>query len=83
MDSDMTDEQVEELKQAFNIFDKDGNGTITTDELSNVLTSLGQTPSEEELEEFLQQMGGDNGRVRFDQYLVFMEKLMYPNGASE
>ncbi|CAL9029341.1 unnamed protein product [Prunus brigantina] len=83
MDSDLTDEQVEELKQAFDIFDKDGSGTITTDELRNVLTSLGQTPSEEDLEEFLQQMGGKNGMVRFDQYLIFMEKLMYPNGAVE
>lgn len=76
MSHGLSDEQVEELKQAFDTFDKDGNGTITTDELSNVMTSLGQNPSEEELEEFIQQLGGDDGRVRFDQFLNFSAKFL-------
>ncbi|ONI06536.1 hypothetical protein PRUPE_5G066900 [Prunus persica] len=76
MSHELSDDQVEKLKQAFNNFDKDGNGTVTTDELSNVMTSIGQNPSEEELEEFIQQMGGDDGRVRFDQFLKFMAKFM-------
>ncbi|KAI5328320.1 PREDICTED: calmodulin [Prunus dulcis] len=76
MSNELSDDQVEKLKQAFNNFDKDGNGTVTTDELSNVMTSIGQNPSEEELEEFIQQMGGDDGRVRFDQFLKFMAKFM-------
>ncbi|XP_008238455.1 PREDICTED: calmodulin-like [Prunus mume] len=76
MSHELSDEQVEKLKQAFDNFDKDGNGTVTTDELSNVMTSIGQSPSEEELEEFIQQMGGEDGRVRFDQFLKFMAKFM-------
>ncbi|KAL6280016.1 hypothetical protein ACE6H2_016897 [Prunus campanulata] len=76
MSHELSEEQVEELKQAFDTFDKDGNGTITTDELSNVMTSLGQSPSEEDLEEFIQQLGGDDGRVRFDQFLNFSAKFL-------
>ncbi|PQQ13716.1 calmodulin-like [Prunus yedoensis var. nudiflora] len=76
MSHELSEEQVEELKQAFDTFDKDGNGTITTDELSNVMTSLGQSPSEEDLEQFIQQLGGDDGRVRFDQFLSFSAKFL-------
>ena len=40
-----TDEQVAEFKQAFALFDTDGNGFVTTDELGTVMRSLGQKPT--------------------------------------
>ena len=40
-----TDEQVAEFKQAFALFDTDGNGYVTTDELGTVMRSLGQKPT--------------------------------------
>ena len=40
-----TDEQVAEFKQAFALFDTDGNGYVTTDELGAVMRSLGQKPT--------------------------------------
>jgi len=32
----LTEEQIAEFKQAFSLFDKDGDGTITTKELGTV-----------------------------------------------
>ena len=46
----MTEEQIAEFKEAFSLFDKDGDGTITTKELGTVMRSLGQNPTEAELQ---------------------------------
>ena len=37
----MSDEQIEGFKQTFQMFDKDGDGTVSTKELGAVLRSLG------------------------------------------
>jgi calmodulin len=34
----------EEIKEAFKVFDKDGNGYISAAELRHVMTNLGETP---------------------------------------
>lgn len=47
----LTEEQIAEFKEAFSLFDKDGDGTITTKELGTVMRSLGQNPTEAELQD--------------------------------
>ena len=42
MADQLTEEQIAEFKEAFSLFDKDGDGTITTKELGTVMRSLGQ-----------------------------------------
>ena len=37
----LTAQQISELKEAFQLFDRDGDGTISTDELGIVLRSIG------------------------------------------
>jgi Ca2+-binding EF-hand superfamily protein len=48
-----------EFKQAFHVFDKDGDGTISVKELGIVMRSLGQNPSDEELKEMLDEVDTD------------------------
>ena len=50
-----------EFKEAFRIFDKDGDGTISTKELGTVLRSLGQNPTEAELQDMITEVDA-NGK---------------------
>ena len=47
----LTKEQIAEIKEAFSLYDKDGNGTISTKELGTALRSLGQNPTEAEIQD--------------------------------
>lgn len=51
---DLSEEQIEEFKEAFSIFDTEGNGYIQTKELGTVLRSLGIYTSEDERNEFIE-----------------------------
>ena len=46
-------EKIAEFREAFNLFDKDGDGNITTKELGTCMRSLGQNPTEAEIAELI------------------------------
>ncbi len=52
-----------EFKEAFSLFDKDGDGTITTKELGTVMRSLGQNPTEAELQDMINEVDADGKRI--------------------
>ena len=58
-----------EFREAFSLFDKDGDETITTKELGTVMRSLGQNPTESELQEMIQEVDVDGKITRF--FMVF------------
>lgn len=60
----MTEEQIAEFKEAFSLFDKDGDGTITTKELGTVMRSLGQNPTEAELQDMINEVDADGKETR-------------------
>ena len=55
---------VPEMREAFNIFDKDNNGRINTQELGTVMRSLGQNPTQKEIDDMIK--GADkDGTVKY------------------
>ena len=48
-----------EFHEAFALFDKDGDGTITAKELSVVMRGLGQNPTEEEIDQMIADVDND------------------------
>lgn len=63
MADQLTEEQIAEFKEAFSLFDKDGDGTITTKELGTVMRSLGQNPTEAELQDMINEVDADGKSI--------------------
>ena len=57
------------------MFDKDGDGTVSTKELGAVMRSLGNNPTQEELEELIDDADRDgSGSVDFREFVELMIK---------
>ncbi|KYO38833.1 calmodulin-alpha [Alligator mississippiensis] len=75
MGDQLTEEQIAEFKEAFSLFDKDGDGSITTKELGTVMRSLGQNPTEAELQNMISEVDTDgSGTIDFPEFLSLMAK---------
>ena len=71
----LTEEQVEEYREAFEIFDKDGSGTITVEELRQVIVSLGQKCSLKQAKDMIAEVDTDkNETIEFDEFVQMMLK---------
>ena len=84
MADNLTEEQIAEFKEAFSLFDKDGDGTITTKELGTVMRSLGQNPTEAELQDMINEVDADgNGTIDFKEFLGLMVRKMKDTDTEE
>ncbi|XP_061158045.1 calmodulin-A-like isoform X3 [Syngnathus typhle] len=84
MAEQLTEEQIAEFKEAFSLFDKDGDGTITTKELGTVMRSLGQNPTEAELQDMINEVDADgNGTIDFPEFLTMMARKMKDTDSEE
>jgi Ca2+-binding EF-hand superfamily protein len=76
----LTDAEKQELRQAFNLFDKDGGGKIDADEVRVVLRVLGFNPSLEELRRLVAEIDPKGtGTVDFNQFTkILLKKISEP-----
>ena len=71
----LTEEQIAVFKEAFSLFDNDGDGTIATKGLGTVMRSLGQNPTEAELQEMINEVDADgNETIDCPKFLSFMAR---------
>ncbi|KAJ1348231.1 hypothetical protein KIN20_003488 [Parelaphostrongylus tenuis] len=73
----LNEEEIDQFKEAFVLFDKDGNGTISTKELGIAMRALGQNPTEQQILEIINDVDMDgNGQIEFPEFCVLMKRMM-------
>ena len=61
------------LKTTFDLFDRDGGGEIDTNELEDVLRSMGMKPTEHQMEEIVNELDQNrDGTIEFHEFLKVM-----------
>merc|ERR1719315_892558 len=62
-----------ELKEAFRLYDKEGQGYITTDVLKTILAELDSSLSNDDLDGMIEEIDEDgSGTVDFDEFMEMM-----------
>ncbi|KAK7613018.1 hypothetical protein IWX49DRAFT_51713 [Phyllosticta citricarpa] len=73
MSTEMSQQQLDDFRAAFSVFDKNSDGVITAEELGEVMRSLGQEPTEEELRDIVNELDVDtSGSIDFEEFLKMM-----------
>ncbi|KAF5929150.1 hypothetical protein HPG69_019170 [Diceros bicornis minor] len=75
---------VTEIREAFKVFDRDGNGFISKQELGTAMRSLGYMPNEVELEVIIQRLDMDgDGQVDFEEFVTLLGPKLSTSGIPE
>ena len=75
-----SEEQIENYKEAFLEYDKDGSGNINIKELGTVMRTLGENPTEDELQNLINKFDEDgNGTMEFTEFLCLMAAKVREN----
>jgi calmodulin len=84
MTGHLSEEKFVECKEAFNLFDKDKDGSISTVELRDIMEALGAHPTERELAEVVNRLDTNkNGKVEFDEFVMLFEQNVRNPGVEE
>lgn len=83
-EEELTDRH-KEIKDLFTIFDKDNSGTITSDEVKSLLTSLGRETTTEEIQKLVSECDKDkNGTIELQEFINWMDNYyVIPPGKVE
>ena len=81
----LSKQQIEEIKEIFNLFDADGSGHISHNEMATVMRAMGLTPSKAQLKEIIKQIDTNNdGSIQWNEFLAMMqEKLEAEKGRNK
>merc|ERR1719199_2221819 len=74
---ELTEEQKQEIKEAFDLFDTDGSHTIDAKELKVAMRALGFEPKKEEIKRMMSEADrNDSGVIEFPEFLDLMTQKM-------
>ena len=80
----LTEDDVEEIKEAFDLFDTDGSGTVEPAELKNAMVSLGFEAKNATLFHMVSDLDKDgSGAIDFEEFLEMMTSTMSDNDTKE
>ncbi|KAJ2215407.1 hypothetical protein EV179_002191 [Coemansia sp. RSA 487] len=69
------EDQVSKFREAFALFDKDGDNFISAEELGYVMRSLGKNPTESELQDMIAEIDKDNNnKIDFVEFVTLMAR---------
>jgi len=75
--ADITEEQKQEIKEAFDLFDTDGSGNIDQKELKVAMRALGFEPKREEIKKMIADVDKDgSGVIDYPEFLDMMTQKM-------
>lgn len=81
---ELTDEQKADIKEAFDLFDAEGNGKIETKELKVAMRALGFEPRKEEIKKMISDIDKEgSGVLSFDDFLGLMTVKMAEKDSKE
>ncbi|XP_050340419.1 LOW QUALITY PROTEIN: uncharacterized protein LOC126766739 [Bactrocera neohumeralis] len=81
---ELTEDQRQEIKEAFDLFDTDGSGTIDAKELKVAMRALGFEPRKDELRQLLSTVDGVGTTViTYPQFVQLMSKKMSGRDSKE
>ncbi len=73
IDNQLLEEKSREVKEAFDMFDRDKDGKINNNELNNVMKAIGYNLTEKEVSEIMGENDNDNdGKLKFEEVLYLV-----------
>merc|ERR1712183_587737 len=74
--ADITEEQKQEIKEAFDLFDTDGSGNIDQKELKVAMRALGFDPKREEIKKMIADVDKDgSGVIEYPEFMEMTQKM--------
>merc|ERR1712098_520484 len=74
----LSEEKLQEFKDIFSFFDRDGGGFISSLELGQVMKTFGWNPTESELQELISEIDQDgNGEISFNELVWLMTRELH------
>ncbi|MBZ3887161.1 Centrin-1 [Sciurus carolinensis] len=81
---ELTEDQKQEVREAFDLFDADGSGTIDVKELKVAMRALGFEPRKEELKRMISEVDREGtGKISFNDFLAVMTHKMSEKDTKE
>ncbi|KAK2507973.1 hypothetical protein MC885_003375 [Smutsia gigantea] len=81
---ELTEGQKQEVREAFDLFDVDGSGTIDVKELKVALRALGFEPRKEEMKKMISEVDKEGtGKISFNDFLAVMTLKMAEKDTKE
>ncbi|XP_012300422.1 centrin-1 [Aotus nancymaae] len=81
---ELAEDQKQEVREAFDLFDTDGSGTIDVKELKVAMKALGFEPRKEEMKKMISEVNKEGtGKISFNDFLAMMTQKMSEKDTKE